>query len=163
MLVVSDNSPLQYLVLIDCIETLPALYGVVLTTPEVVNELQHARTPPLVRAWADSLPAWLSVESPSKVDFREMLDIGEASAISLARERNADLVLIDERAGTNTARSIGIAAIGTLGILVEAGLEGFIEFDSALDRLTSETAFYASNRLVEAARRLFHERKHKTK
>jgi predicted nucleic acid-binding protein len=42
MIVVSDNSPLQYLVLIECIDALPKLYGNVMTTPQVINELRHA-------------------------------------------------------------------------------------------------------------------------
>lgn len=158
MLVVADNSPLQYLVLIGCIEALPTLYGEIVTTPQVIEELRHVDTPSTVRIWANSLPIWLHVDSPAKIDFRETLDLGEASAISLARDRRADLVLIDERAGTNMARSLGLQAIGTLGILVEAGAEGLIEFDPALDRLHKQTPFYASKALIEAARRIFRER-----
>jgi predicted nucleic acid-binding protein len=51
MIVVSDNSPLQYLILIECIDALPVLYGQVLTTPQVIDELNQAQTPDVVRAW----------------------------------------------------------------------------------------------------------------
>jgi predicted nucleic acid-binding protein len=154
MIVVSDNSPLQYLVLIDCIESLPALYGEVLTTPQVIDELRHTKTPAKVRAWLDSIPAWLKIESPAKIEPIEALHIGETSALALARERKADLVLIDERAGTAVARALGIGVIGTLGILIEAGIEGLIDFDFSLGRLNNETPFYASKGLIEAARRI---------
>jgi predicted nucleic acid-binding protein len=158
MIVVSDNSPLQYLVLIDCIESLPALYGEVLTTPQVIDELRHIKTPPKVRAWLDSIPPWLKIESPLKIEPVEALHIGEVSALSLARERKADLVLIDERAGTNAARALGIGVIGTLGILIEAGIEGLVDFDASLNRLTKETSFYASKGLLESARWIFRDR-----
>jgi len=49
MIVVSDNSPLQYLILIECIDALPALYGQVLTAPQVIDELSHVETPDVVR------------------------------------------------------------------------------------------------------------------
>jgi predicted nucleic acid-binding protein len=159
MIVVSDNSPLQYLILIECIDALPALYGKVLTTPQVVEELSHAEAPEPVRAWVRTLPSWLKIESPLKVDFLDTIDAGEASAISLAQERLADLVLIDERAGSDTARRIGIQVIGTLGVMIEAGIEGLIDFDAALNLLTARTSFYASPGLIEAARRIFRERR----
>jgi uncharacterized protein len=105
------------------------------------------------------LPTWLRVELPLKVDFLDTIDAGEASAISLARERHADLVLIDERAGTDTARSVGIPVVGTLGVLIEAGIERLIDFERALNLLTAKTSFYASNALIETARRIYQERK----
>jgi predicted nucleic acid-binding protein len=148
-------------VLIECIEALPELFGQVLTTPQVVAELQQEKTPQIVRAWADSPPAWLIIESPLKIDFHQTLDIGEASAISLALERNANLVLIDERAGTQTARRNGMQTIGTLGLLIEAGLENLVDIEIALERLTTQTSFYASKGLIEATRRIFHDRKSK--
>jgi predicted nucleic acid-binding protein len=163
MIVVSDNSPLQYLILVECIEVLPKLYGQVLTTPQVIEELTHAEAPSGVRAWARSLPAWLKIESPLKIDFLDTIDAGEASAISLAEERHADLVLIDERAGTDAARRVGIQAIGTLGVLIEAGLEKLIDFDLVLNVLATKTSFYASANLMESARRIFRERKHDRK
>jgi predicted nucleic acid-binding protein len=158
MIVVSDNSPLQYLILIGCIDALPILYGRVLTTPQVIEELNQSQTPDVVRRWTQALPEWIKVESPSRIDFLDAVDVGEASAISLARERRADLVLIDERAGTETARRAGMMVVGTLGVLIDAGAEGLIEFEPSIERLTETTSFYASRTLIAAARRIFHER-----
>jgi predicted nucleic acid-binding protein len=158
MIVVSDNYPLQYLILINCVDALPALYGQVLTTPQVIEELNHAGTPDIVRSWAQSLPAWLKIESPLKINFLDTIDVGEASAISLAQERRADLILIDERAGSDTARGAGIQVVGTLGVLIEAGSERLIDFDKAINLLTTQTSFYASQNLIESARRIFHDR-----
>lgn len=159
MIVVSDNSPLQYLILIGCIDVLPSLYGQVLTTPQVIAELRHEGSPDAIRDWADSPPDWLRVELPADVSFLDTLDLGEASAISLAEERHAELLLIDERAGSDVAKTVGIPTVGTLGVLIDAGLERLIDFDDALERLTTQTPFYYSNSLIQAARRIFRERR----
>ena len=50
--VVSDTSPLHYLVECEAIEILPALFGEILIPPAVHRELQHLKTPVGVRAWA---------------------------------------------------------------------------------------------------------------
>jgi predicted nucleic acid-binding protein len=61
MIVVSDASPLNYLVLIDAVDILPALFGRVLTPPAVWCELHRDRTPEAVRQWASQPPPWLEV------------------------------------------------------------------------------------------------------
>ncbi len=159
MIVISDNSPLQYLVLLGHVEVLQRLYERVLTTPQVIDELLHPGTPELVRDWAAAPPNWLMIASPSHVSHLDHLDIGEASAISLAQERNAQMVLIDERAGTETVRGLGVNDIGTIGILIEAGVAGLINFEDALARLKNDTPFYATGRLLDIARRAYAIRK----
>jgi predicted nucleic acid-binding protein len=105
------------------------------------------------------MPPWMRVESPAHIEFLDTLDIGEASAISLARQRNADLRLVDERAGTRVAPTDGIRAVGTLGVLIDGGLENLLDFDAAIDRLIAQTPFRASASLIEAAHRIFNERR----
>src|SRR5215469_1047802 len=104
-LVVADTGPLNYLVLIDAIELLPKLFEKVFTTEAVRAELLNQDAPVVVRAWAAQPPAWRA------------LDIGEREALALARTLDADLVLIDDRAGIAVARQLGFAATGTLGVL----------------------------------------------
>jgi len=45
MIVVSDTSPLNYLVLIGADHVLPALFGQVVAPPAVLAELQRTKTP----------------------------------------------------------------------------------------------------------------------
>jgi len=47
----------------------------------------------------------------------EYLDAGEAEAIALAKELNADLLLIDEKLGKQFAEAEHIACKGAVGIL----------------------------------------------
>ena len=45
MIIVSDTSPLNYLILTDYQDVLPTLFGQVIIPQAVLNELQHAKTP----------------------------------------------------------------------------------------------------------------------
>ena len=63
MIVVSDTSPLNYLVLIGCIELLPQLFDQVFIPQAVLDELNHERTPEAVRQWVAALPEWAVVRS----------------------------------------------------------------------------------------------------
>jgi predicted nucleic acid-binding protein len=68
MIVVSDTTPLNYLILIDSAHVLPALFGRVYAPPAVIWELAHPRSPEPVRRWTDSLPEWLTVQEPTRID-----------------------------------------------------------------------------------------------
>lgn len=60
-MVVSDTSPLNYLILIQRINLLPQLYTLVLIPRSVLEELNAPETPDLVRTWGVGLPDWLEV------------------------------------------------------------------------------------------------------
>ncbi len=49
MLVIADASPIHYLLLIDQIDILPALYGRITVPDVVVSELNQPQTPEAVR------------------------------------------------------------------------------------------------------------------
>ncbi len=51
MTVITDTSPLNYLVLIDVVHILPTLFGKVTIPDAVLRELSTAGAPPEVRAW----------------------------------------------------------------------------------------------------------------
>ena len=59
MIVVSDTSPLHYLVLIDCGEVLPALFGRVIIPEAVARELESGGAPEKIRKWLATEPKWL--------------------------------------------------------------------------------------------------------
>ena len=107
MVVVADTSPINYLVLIGQIDLLTRLYTRILIPPAVLAELKHPLAPKLVRDWACDTPKWLEVLSPKDSLTLAQLDLGETEAIALATEMHAELVLIDEQAGTAGSSSQG--------------------------------------------------------
>jgi predicted nucleic acid-binding protein len=161
MIVVSDTTPLNYLILIGAVEVLPALFGRVYAPRSVLTELLHPKTPDIVRAWAGSPPVWLIVQNPTQpADPALKLGSGESAAIALAEELKADWVLMDERKGSREAQRRGLRVAGTLTILEEAGANGLLEYEATRDRLVSETTFYATEEVLRDSERRYNDRRH---
>jgi len=147
MMVVSDTSPLNYLVLIQAVDVLPVLFHEIYVPHRVAAELKNPAAPQTVQAWIASPPSWLSIRSPLHVSPNLKLDPGETEAISLAQELKADHLLIDEWAGRTAAQSQGLHVIGTLGVLVQASERGLLELKQTLDRLAL-TSFRIDKHLI---------------
>lgn len=145
--VVSDTSPINYLVLIGHIEVLPAIFGQVLVPIAVYEELQRDGAPPDVRSWVSKLPAWVDIRKPVLVDLSLDLGQGEMEAIALVQEIGADLLLIDERKGSQVARDRHLKTAGTLAVLDRADALGLLDFEQAVNKLL-RTNFRAPHTLV---------------
>jgi predicted nucleic acid-binding protein len=138
--VVSDTSPLHYLILCGAETILPRLFRQVVIPPTVFRELQQPNTPPHVRQWAHSLPTWIAVQTPKTLNLALDVDAGELEAICLAQEIKADAVLMDDRAGRNAAIHCGLAVVGTIGLLEQAAARELIELPRAMERLRQTNA-----------------------
>ena len=137
-LIVADTSPLVYLVLIDHVDILPQLFETILVPDAVHAELRNPLAPTLIQNWAAALPSWVEVKNVLKLPddaALQALGAGERAAIALALSIHADLVLIDERKGTQAAISKGLDVTGTLGILQRAAKRGLLNLGDAFDRL----------------------------
>ncbi len=146
MIVVSDTSPLNYLLLIRQAGLLPILFGGVLIPPAVLDELRHPRAPSAVRDFAAHRPDWLGVRPPSNAAVAAVirasghLGAGESEAIALAIESHADLLLVDERRATREARTThGLRATGVLGVLEIAANRSLVRLPEVLDALSRTT------------------------
>lgn len=150
MIVVADASPLRYLVLIEEVQLLPALYGSVLIPPAVLRELTERQTPGSVRRWIADRPDWLRVRAPlnSLLDFPATLGSGEREAITLAEEVRPEVLLIDDGAARREARRRNLIIQGTLGLLGLAARHGLTKLEPAITRLRA-TNFRASKELIE--------------
>lgn len=138
--VVSDTSPLHYLILCNAEVILPRLFRQVVIPPTVFRELNQPNTPPTVRQWASALPAWCVVQSPKTLNLALEVDAGELEAICLAQEIHADAVLMDDRAGRSAAIHCGLAVVGTIGLLEQAAARGLVELAPTLARLQQTNA-----------------------
>jgi predicted nucleic acid-binding protein len=152
VIVVSDTSPVNYLVMIEAIGVLPQLYHEVYIPRQVIAELEQHGAPAPVRRWVEHLPEWAQVRNPAHIDAglrqNKKLDEGEIHAIALAQELKAH-VLIDERDGYEAARARGLTSTGILGVLDTAAERGFLDLKSALARLAGETNFRYSQPLID--------------
>ena len=123
LVVVSNTSPLTNLSAIGHFDLLHKLFGELHIPHAVAAELSFDG-----KSWpgADDVARspWIkthAVLDQHTVDaLRLELDPGEAEAIALALQLNADLVLLDEQAGRRAAEHLGLAMMGVVGLLLRA-------------------------------------------
>ena len=107
-IVVSDTSPLSNLALVDVLFLLKEIYNTVVIPQAVAEELSNAKDEDQRIAVVLSLD-WVEVRQATNLELiaglrnEYLLDRGEAFAIALALELNADELLIDERLGRREA------------------------------------------------------------
>jgi predicted nucleic acid-binding protein len=147
--VVSDTSPLHYLILCGAEEILPELFQQVVIPPAVFAELQQLTTPPPVKKWADALPKWVALQSPKHLQTGLDVDRGELEAISLAQEIHAAAVLMDDLAGRRAAAQCGLAVVGTLGLIEQASIRGLIDLPSVIGQF-QKTNIRLDAKLIQA-------------
>jgi predicted nucleic acid-binding protein len=149
MIVVSDASPINYLLAIGQLEVLPKLFGTIIIPSSVMSELEAAEAPAANLRWLANLPAGFQTRSATRLDPSLDLDAGEREAICLAEELAAAAVLMDEKKGRAMARQRGLAVIGTVSILEKAASLQLLELETALAAL-QQTTFYGSEALMLA-------------
>ncbi len=161
MIVVSDTSPINNLAAIHQLHLLQQLYGTILIPEAVYRELTDPDFP-VAGAVEVQTSDWIqtcAVGNRTLVEaLSNELDIGEAEAIALAVEIQADQVLIDERRGRVIATRFNLHYTGILGVLVEAKSRGLIaEVKPLLDTLISEAGFWVAEALYNSVLRLVNE------
>jgi hypothetical protein len=129
MIVVSNTSPLINLAHIGQLNLLQQLYGALLIPEAVWHEIvvQGVRQP-----GADEVQAatWIHTQAVTNRALvralQQELDAGESEAIALALEAGADILVMDERLGRETAQHLGLHYVGLIGVLIAAKHQGFI-------------------------------------
>ena len=153
MVVVADSSPLRYLIVVGEQELLPELFGETWIPSAVLIELSASSTPAGVRTFLNNPPGWLKVREPREETLETIsaeLDRGERAALALARELNADLVLLDDAAARSEAKSLGFRITGTVGVLRLAAERGLINVPAIVEQLR-QSGFYLNDSLIHAA------------
>lgn len=151
--VVSDTSPIRALSHLGMLPLLARLFGNCIVPDRVARELLRPNK------WLKSVDvrrlSFMEVRTlQDRTQFAEIskrLDEGEAEAIALALELQADVLLIDETAGRAAARQYGLNVTGVLGVLLSAKQQGEIpEIRPSLDRLRTEINFFVSDAVYQA-------------
>jgi len=128
LIIIADSSPLISLAIIDMLELLEYYFDKVYVPFAVYKEVSVFEKP-----FSEKLKHYLeqkvlTVENIHMVSvINERIDLGEAEAITLAFEKKADLIILDDSKARKTAKRNGLTVIGTLGLLLEAKKEGKIE------------------------------------
>lgn len=150
MIIVSNTSPINYLILIGQIDLLPELFRQIIIPQAVYSELSDTEAPKLVRTWIATLPDWLKIQPVSQASdtIIDLLDPGERAAILLAQELNADLILLDDMKARRAAKDRGLSITGILGILDQAATMKLIDLPAAVQSLQN-TSFWVSDTLFQ--------------
>ena len=150
MIIISDTSPITNLYQVGQLSLLQQLYGRVIIPPAVWDELSSLTE----QAKLLEDEPWLEVVAPTDMKrlslLSDQLDPGEAEAIVLAFELEADYLLIDEQTGRKVAQEQGLRITGVLGLLLQAKKQNLIQSVKPLiDRLVQEVGFRIHPDLVK--------------
>lgn len=152
--VVSNTGPIIGLSSIGQLDLLPSLFGTVLIPEAVYLEVVEAGSD---RPGATELRAaqWVvkeTVDPLSDLLLAGELGAGEAEAITLARKRNARLVLLDERRARRIAAlAYHLDVKGSAGVLVLAKKKGLIPSVRPLLEAMRDRGYFLSQRVIDAA------------
>lgn len=160
-IVVTDTSPVNYLIQMGCVDVLGALFESVVVPEAVMRELRHPSSPQSVQQWAAHPPSWTKVRACQNMPSGLGLDPGETEAIGLALELGIEMVVMDERKGRRTAAQLGLSTIGTLALLELGDENGLLDFEPALERLR-RCNFRISEELVLMAQQRIQKRRKST-
>lgn len=111
--------------------------------------------------WLRNRPSWISehpligtAQQEADTWYRAgLLDPGEAEAIALARQLQADWFLTDDSAARVIAQDLKLEVHGSLGIVLWAAARGHLnctETEDRLDRLNRSSLWLSSRVLAEA-------------
>lgn len=155
MIVVGDSGPLLYLGAVGSIDILRRLYGEVSIPPEVQIEVvdRGAGQPgsaELAQAISDG---WVIVRPVQRAaGLRDALlvslDPGEANALALAVEMQAQLLLVDDRKARAAAAQLKVPVKGTLGVLLAAKAAGVLPRIAPVLQRLQEAGLYLHEALL---------------
>ena len=137
-IIVVDASCLIILEKIRELDILQKMYGEVFITREVANE------------YGLPLPDWIKIDDINverhEIALKSLLDPGEKSVIVLAKELKG-LAVLDDLKARKFADKLQVDYTGTMGLIVEAKQNGFIEsVRTVLDKI-DQTNFRISSEL----------------
>jgi predicted nucleic acid-binding protein len=149
--IVSNTTPIISLLKIGKLEILKDLYGTISIPQEVFNEIEAGKNKEF---YADlSKIEWIKIEkiqNTKSLSYFLDLDKGEAEAIILATEIEADLIIVDETLGRFHAKHAGLKITGTAGILIKAKNSGYIsKLKPLLVELRSKGIWLSDNFIQE--------------
>ncbi len=138
--VVSNTTPIISLLKLNLLDLLKQLYLQIYIPVAVYNEIEAGKTKEFFKDL--SKIDWINIieiQDKQAVKYFLDLDSGEAEAIVLATELNADLIILDEKLGRFHAKHADLKVTGTIGVLIKAKKAGLIkDLKPLLNELTDK-------------------------
>lgn len=150
ILVVADTGPINYLIQTGQIELLGQLVEKTVLPASVKVELMHKAAPEAVRTWVASPPGWVEIRAAKRLIEAKDISNADREAIALALELDATLLLMEDQQARRCANALGVATLGTVGLLEAAAERELVSLSSALEKLRA-TSFYITDELIENA------------
>jgi len=153
MRAVSNTSPISSLASIGRLSLLRTQFSEVWLPPTVLKELSaHPSSEALAEIQTAISAKWMQSSALQNSRLFDVLcqhlHAGEAEAITLAVQMNADIVLIDEREGRQLAVRAGLQVTGTLGVLLRVKLHGEIrDLGKEIQALRTKANFFVAQNL----------------
>jgi predicted nucleic acid-binding protein len=151
VIIVSDTTPLHYLILIRRETILPAIFNEIIIPQSVAKEMAHPKAPKIVQHWIELPPRWVKIRSASPEFLKSIVGLGsgEAGAIAIALEMKASAVLMDDRKAIREARNNGILVLTTLGVLELAYKQQLIDLGTVLNELAGTSFRMPTEEVLE--------------
>lgn len=140
MIVVSNSSPLIALSCLDQLSILKHLFGSIYIPESVYHEVVVKNTMSLQKQRiVQALDTIVFVKQSNLTHrFTRVLDAGEIGVLNLAKEIQANLVLLDDRKARNEAKEMGLRLAMTSAVLQWAAEQGLIaSYHDAIHTLTT--------------------------
>ncbi len=146
MKVVVNTTPIISLAAISHLHLLEKLFGKIIIAEAVYQEIKAKQS----HAYYQIDSSFIEVQKIQGYLYKELLlnqlDSGEAETIILAKEIDADFVIIDENIGYKFANNSGLKTIRTLSILLKAKEKNLIsEIKPLLDEMMLKGRWYSKN------------------
>lgn len=150
--VIVNSTPIITLCNIGKLHLLKDLYGQI-TIPQAVYEEVTAKKDSACQQ-IQSETGWILVEHIhnfyAKRMYQAKLHAGEVEVMILAQEEpKADLLIIDDAAAKKTAKYLGLTVTGTLGVLLKAKQQGYLDNINVCLRKIQAAGFYISPKIVK--------------
>ncbi len=129
MPIISNTSPILNLAIIDKLFLLRKQFGEIVIPPGVFEELRTDEELPGSRIIREAVRSeWIKIQRVNDLPMirvlQRELDRGEAEAIALALQTQAETILLDEREARRTAKLLGLKVTGLPGVILHARKDG---------------------------------------
>ena len=150
--VIVNSTPLIALCNVERLDILNKLYGEIMI-PKAVYEEISVKENSVCKRMIDESKGWVKIKSiqneMAKLMFKSQLHDGEVEVMILAKEEDADLVIIDDGNARKHAKYLGLTLTGTIGVLIKAKQMGYVSEIKPLLEGLCKSGIYLSKELFE--------------